>query len=166
MAVASLRYNHESKLENDKGQIVYDGKPSAFFDWEFKVGLKNQQIKNEKDTGKKMKMITQIIEGLKGDALHVAVMSGNFDVTQIVGEIRAQDAGAMDETDKQLILGLIQDAMGMDCFNIEMRERLLECMKLTVAAVIARGGARGRLQRQTMLSKRSRGESPRREGRS
>ena len=45
--------------------------------------------------------------------------------------------------DKRLILGLIEDAMGVARFNAEMQEKLLQCMRLTVAAAIARGcGAR------------------------
>merc|ERR1712216_267551 len=77
-----------------------------------------------------------------GDAaeLHRAVRNGSFDVNKMVGVIRTEASGAMDEADKKLILGLIDDKMGVDRFNAEMQERLLECMKLTVAAVIARGG--------------------------
>jgi hypothetical protein len=66
-------------------------------------------------------------------ALHEAVQCGSFDVAKVVGEIRAQDAGCTVQADKELILGLIEDEMGVMNFNAQMQERLLECMKQTAA---------------------------------
>ena len=57
------------------------------------------------------------------DKLHAVVRGGNFDVRKLVGVIRAEAAGAMDEGDKRLILGLIEDAMGVARFNAEMQEK-------------------------------------------
>ena len=70
----------------------------------------------------------------------------------------------MDEGDKRLILGLIDDAMGVERFNAEMQEKLLECMRLTVAAVVARGahqrprrsGMESRLQLQSQSQRHPR----------
>merc|ERR1711871_1204203 len=67
-----------------------------------------------------------------------AVRAGSFDVAKMVGEIRAQDAGAMDKNDKKLILGLIESQMGVARFNEEMQEKLLHCIKETVTTVITR----------------------------
>ena len=69
-------------------------------------------------------------------ALFQAVRDGSFDVRRILGEIRAQDAGCLLQKDKELILGLIETEMGVDRFNAELQEKLLGCMRQTVAAVV------------------------------
>eukprot|EP00937_MAST-01D_sp_MAST-1D-sp2_P001674 g1674.t1 len=80
--------------------------------------------------------VTMCFGSADADALHAAVRGGSFNVAKVVGEIRAQDAGAMDETDRQLILGLIDNEMGVDRFNTEMQERLIVCIQQTVARAV------------------------------
>ena len=73
MAVTSLRYRPDKGYTDDhKGVIVYDGKPSEFFDWEFRINLKIEILKTESDAGKRVKIINQITDGLRGDALQTA----------------------------------------------------------------------------------------------
>ena len=61
---------------------------------------------------------------------------GSFDVMKLLGEIRAQDADCLLQRDKELILGLIENEMGVQRFNMELQEKLLGCMRQTVAAVV------------------------------
>ena len=86
--------------------------------------------------------LTMCFGSVDAAALHEAVRGGSFDAAKMVGEIRAQDAGAMDKNDKRMILGLIDSAMGIDFFNEEMQRQLLACMKQTVASVIMHTRAR------------------------
>ena len=86
--------------------------------------------------------LTMCFGSVDAAALHEAVRGGSFDAAKMVGEIRAQDAGAMDKNDKQIILSLIDSAMGIDEFNEEMQQQLLACMKQTVASVIMHTRAR------------------------
>ena len=44
--------------------------------------------------------------------------------------------GCLLQKDKELILGLIETEMGVDRFNAELQEKLLGCMRQTVAAVV------------------------------
>ena len=71
MAVTSLRYRTVQAIEeSNKGVIVYDGKRSEFFDWEFRTTLKSEILKTESDAGKRVKIINQVVDGLRSDALH------------------------------------------------------------------------------------------------
>ena len=73
MAVSSLRYRADKQVEeSSKGVIVYDGRPAEFFDWEFRTTLKYEILKTENDAGKRVKIINQVIDGLRGDALQTA----------------------------------------------------------------------------------------------
>ena len=73
MAVSSLRYRADKGVEeSSKGVIVYDGRPAEFFDWEFRTTLKYEILKTENDAGKRVKIINQVVDGLRGDALQTA----------------------------------------------------------------------------------------------
>ena len=73
MAVLSLRYRPDKDFKEDsKGFIVFDGKPAEFFDWEFRISIQSEILKTETDKGKRVKIISKIIEGLRGDALQTA----------------------------------------------------------------------------------------------
>ena len=73
MAVSSLKYRADKGVEeSSKGVIVYDGRPAEFFDWEFRTSLKYEILKTESDAGKRVKIINQVIDGLRGDALQTA----------------------------------------------------------------------------------------------
>ena len=73
MAVSSLRYRPDKgPEESNKGVIIFDGKPSEFFDWEFRTNLKYEILKTETDAGKRVKIINGIVESLRGDALQAA----------------------------------------------------------------------------------------------
>ena len=73
MAVTSLRYRPDKGIEeSSKGMIIYDGRPAEFFDCEFRINLKIEILKTETDAGKRVKIINQITDGLRGDALQTA----------------------------------------------------------------------------------------------
>ena len=73
MAVSSLKYRADKAVEeSSRGVIVYDGRPAEFFDWEFRTSLKYEILKTESDAGKRVKIINQVIDGLRGDALQTA----------------------------------------------------------------------------------------------
>ena len=71
------------------------------------------------------------------DALYAAVANGNFRAEDAVGEIDAANAGATVASDKDMIMALIQEQVGLDRFNTEMREYLLKAFKTTVTSVLA-----------------------------
>ena len=86
-------------------------------------------------------------------ALYTAIANGYFDAEDAVGEIDAANAGASVASDKDMIMRLIEEQVGLDRFNNEMREYLLKAFKATVTGVLARhhsgnagsgaGGGRG-----------------------
>eukprot|EP00937_MAST-01D_sp_MAST-1D-sp2_P003154 g3154.t1 len=89
--------------------------------------------------------LTMCFGASDADALRAAITAGSFDVGKIVGDIRAQDAGAMKAQDKQLILGLIEGTTGIDEFNRLVQAHMLQCMGDTMTTVLARAHARGGL---------------------
>ena len=78
-------------------------------------------------------------------ALYTAIANGYFDAEDAVGEIDAANAGASVASDKDMIMRLIEEQVGLDRFNNEMREYLLKAFKATVTGVLARrhGGNAG-----------------------
>ena len=78
-------------------------------------------------------------------ALYTAIANGYFDAEDAVGEIDAANAGASVASDKDMIMRLIEEQVGLDRFNSEMREYLLKAFKATVTGVLARhhGGNAG-----------------------
>ena len=76
-------------------------------------------------------------------ALCAAISNGYFDAKDAVGEIDAANAGASVASDKEMIMGLIEEQVGLDRFNAEMREYLLKAFKTTVTGVLARQHGRG-----------------------
>eukprot|EP00937_MAST-01D_sp_MAST-1D-sp2_P001009 g1009.t1 len=95
--------------------------------------------------------LTMCFGASDADALREAITSGSFNVAKIVGEIRAQDAGAMEAQDKQLILGLIEASTGIEEFNRLMQAHMLQCLGDTVTTVLARAHAKGGLAPQATL---------------
>ena len=82
--------------------------------------------------------VTMCFGGADGAALYDAVRDGSFDIAKLVGEIRAQDAGCMEQKDKDMILSLIENEMGVERFNAELQQKLHKCLQDTVRSVIAR----------------------------
>jgi hypothetical protein len=74
MAVASLRYRRENAVpeESKFGYVVFSGNPHEYHHWFFRSQLK---LKTTKDEDKK-KVVSGIVENLKGDALNVAMEIG------------------------------------------------------------------------------------------
>ena len=93
-------------------------------------------------------------------ALYTAIANGYFDAEDAVGEIDAANAGASLASDKDMIMRLIDEQVGLDRFNSEMREYLLKAFKATVTGVLARhhggnAGGRGGGGRRSMRGMRS-----------
>ena len=80
MALSSLafRAGNAPADETKQGVTIYDGKPSMFHQWEFKTMLKYMAISTE--TEKPAKIVNQVIEALRGDALQVAMDIGIADL--------------------------------------------------------------------------------------
>ena len=73
MAVASLRYDPASQVEETKGGVfVYDGTASRFHEWSFRSTMRWRSCK-EADQQKTMNMV---VEGLRGEAAQVAMDIG------------------------------------------------------------------------------------------
>jgi hypothetical protein len=72
------------------------------------------------------------------DALYTAISNGHFSAEDAVGEIDAANAGATVPDDKEMIMALIEEQVGLERFNAEMREYLLKAFKTTVTSVLAR----------------------------
>ena len=85
--------------------------------------------------------------------LLAAVRAGSFDVNKMVGEIRAQDALATKHEDKQLILGIVENATGIEQFNKDVQDNLLKAMRGTVTALIAQAHTQTRSQTSVKLHK-------------
>ena len=86
-------------------------------------------------------------------ALHAAVSDGSYDAATAVGEIRAQDALATKHEDKQLILGIVENATGIEQFNKDVQDNLLKAMRGTVTALIAQAHTQTRSQTSVNLRK-------------
>ena len=73
MAVASLRYDAASGVEETKGGIfVYDGTASRFHEWEFRTRLRWTSTKKEDQP----KAMNDIVAGLRGEAVLAAMEIG------------------------------------------------------------------------------------------
>ena len=74
MAVASLRYESSSRtVEETKGGIfVYDGTPGRYSEWVFRTSMRWRSTKIDD----KLKTMSMIIEGLRGEAAQVAMDLG------------------------------------------------------------------------------------------
>ena len=71
MAVKSLKWNPK-ELEEKDGLTIFDGRAHQYYAWEFSVSISKSLIEAETEAAKKIKEITKILKGLKGDALEVA----------------------------------------------------------------------------------------------
>ena len=74
MALKSLAYktNRDALTETRKGVAVYDGSPVRFYDWQFATQMKAKTMTKEKEA----ETVSQIIDGLRGDALQCAKRIG------------------------------------------------------------------------------------------
>ena len=86
-------------------------------------------------------------------ALHAAASDGSYNAAEAVGEIRAQDALATKDADKQLILGIVENSIGLEQFNKDVQDNLLKAMRGTVTALVAQAHARTRKQTSLKLRK-------------
>ena len=70
MALRSLAYksNRDALAETRKGVAVYDGSPARFHDWQFATQMKAKTMTK----GEEAKTVSQIIDGLRSDALGCA----------------------------------------------------------------------------------------------
>lgn len=84
MAMSSLRYKSgkgSDREETKKGQPIFDGAPSQFQEWEFRVELRAESI----EEGKEAKAIGEVIDGLRGDALQIAMDIGRAELIKAGG---------------------------------------------------------------------------------
>ena len=77
MALNSLKYDPKKELEtNAQGSTIFDGKPHEFFDWRFRMEMKQELLSAEDNKAKKLKIVDQVFQGLRGDAKDVAKTVG------------------------------------------------------------------------------------------
>ena len=72
MALSTLRFHRKSKDDVDtmlKGQPIFAGEASKYHEWEFRTLLKIGAT----EEGKEYKTLDSIVNGLKSDALQVAM---------------------------------------------------------------------------------------------
>ena len=76
MALSSLSFRAGSAPagETEAGVTVFDGKPWMFHQWEFKTMLKYMAVTTE--AKKAAKVVNQVVDALRGDALQVAMDTG------------------------------------------------------------------------------------------
>ena len=76
-AVSSVAYTRpgDGKIATTKsGAYIYDGDPSKFYDWEFRTRLKVKKAGS--DFEKYAGVMSEVVEGLQGDAFIVAKEMG------------------------------------------------------------------------------------------
>ena len=72
------------------------------------------------------------------DALFAAAKDPHFTAGDAVGKIDAANADATDASDKELIIGLIKNTMGIERFNATMQAALLKSFTAAVTGVLGR----------------------------
>ena len=73
MAIASLRYDANSHIQETKGGVfVYDGCPSRYHEWAFRTSMRFRASKEEDLP----KTTNSVIESLRGEAAQVAMNLG------------------------------------------------------------------------------------------
>ena len=86
MAISSLRFRHENPyLETKSGSYIYDCTLAQFHAWEFR---RNMQWQTRTDEKEKVKMATKISEGLRGQALQMAIDIGPKELATDEGMIK------------------------------------------------------------------------------
>jgi len=74
MAASSLRYDGATMShETRTGAFVYDGSPSKFHEWEFRMMVKWQSSDEER----RLQSLSTIIDGLRGEAARIAMDIGH-----------------------------------------------------------------------------------------
>ena len=69
MALLALTYRHDAQFEGTRDGIpIYDGSAFMFQDWPFRTKVKHNAAKVEDRT----RVMSQIIDGLRGDAADIA----------------------------------------------------------------------------------------------
>ena len=77
MAILALTYQHNFQYEGTRdGVPIYDGSAAGFTDWSFRTQVKWEAAKAED----KSRVMSQIIEGLRGDAADIVRDIGVTDV--------------------------------------------------------------------------------------
>ena len=77
MALNSFKYDPKKELEtNAQGSTIFDGKPHEFFDWRFRMEMKQELMSAEDNKAKKLKIVDQVLQGIRGDAKDVAKTVG------------------------------------------------------------------------------------------
>jgi hypothetical protein len=71
-------------------------------------------------------------------ALHAAITKGDFSAERIIGDIDAAGAGAMKQSDKDLIMALIAEQVGIEQFNANMQAYFKTAMKGAAVALQSR----------------------------
>ena len=80
MALASLRYDSASKIEDTKsGFYIYSGVAQHFEEWHFRTGMRWSSAKAED----KPKTMSMIIEALRGEAASTAMDIGKDKLVQV-----------------------------------------------------------------------------------
>ena len=95
-AVSSVAYTRpgDGKIATTKsGAYIYDGDPSKFFDWEFRTRLKVKKAGS--DFEKYAGVMSEVVEGLQGDAFIVAKEMG----TEVFCHPGTKPATTADEDD-------------------------------------------------------------------
>ncbi len=79
MAVSSLRYRPGAPPPDESkfGYVVFDGKPTEYRRWIFRIQLKLSTVKKDEE-GKSdvQQVILNVVEKLRGEALQVAMEIG------------------------------------------------------------------------------------------
>ena len=77
MAILALTYQHNFQYEGTRdGVPIYDGSATGFTDWSFRTKVKWNAAKADD----KLRVMSQIIEGLRGDAADIVRDIGVEDV--------------------------------------------------------------------------------------
>ena len=77
MAIIALTYQHNFQYEGTRdGVPIYDGSAAGFTDWNFRTKVKWNAAKVEHET----RVISQIVEGLRGDAADIVRDIGAEDI--------------------------------------------------------------------------------------
>ena len=73
MALSALKYEGANPFDETRGGVyIFDGTPSKFFEWEFRTQIRSAGAKPDD----KLKTLSMIVEGLRGEASQVAMDLG------------------------------------------------------------------------------------------
>lgn len=92
MALASLRFRGaqsaaSNPLETKSGAYIYTGDALNYHEWQFRTNLRLQACEEKDVPG----IVSKIVEGLRGDALHAAMEIGLEDIKTVKGVQRLME---------------------------------------------------------------------------